>query len=236
MRILVIGIHPDDIEFCCGGTVALAVKQGHEVVMADLTDGGASSNGTIEERAREAETAAGILGVSERVNLGFADTEIQSENLEQARSVVNCIRRYRPELVLAPHRKDTHPDHVSGGILVERAVYLSGIHGFRTPEPHWAVPGVLRYMGRLEFEPDLIADITSTYDIRLRSIQAHQSQIGGGNDRNSTPINSAEFLPMLEARAITYGFKIGVKYGEPFQSLKPLSFNNFNLFDTRSAP
>ena len=232
MRILVFGIHPDDIEFCCGGTVALAVKQGHEIVMADLTDGGASSNGTIEERVREAEIATGILGVSERVNLGFADTEIQSENLEQARTVVNCIRRYRPELVLAPHRKDTHPDHISGGILVERAIYLSGIHGFRTPEPHWAVPGALMYMGRLEFEPDLIVDITSTYDIRLRSIQAHQTQIGDGGDQKSTPINSVEFLPMLEARARTYGFKIRVKYGEPFQSLKPLPLKNFDIFNT----
>jgi bacillithiol biosynthesis deacetylase BshB1 len=229
MRILVFGIHPDDIEFCCGGTVALAVKLGHEVVMADLTDGGASSNGTIEQRAREAETAAEILGVGERVNLGFADTEVQSESLEQARTVVNCIRRYRPELVLAPHRKDTHPDHISGGILVERAIYLSGIHGFRTPEPHWAVPAALMYMGRSEFEPDLIVDITSTYDIRLRSIQAHQTQIGGGDDRNSTPINSVEFLPLLEARARTYGFKIGVKYGEPFQSLRPLPLKNFDM-------
>ena len=226
---LVFGIHPDDIEFCCGGTVALAVLQGHAVVLADLSTGGAASNGTIEERAREAKIAAGILGVGERVNLGFADTGIQSENLEQVRAVVSCIRRHRPELVLAPHRHDTHPDHISGGILIERAIYLSGIHGFRTSEPQWAVPGALLYMGRREFEPDLIVDITSTYDIRLRSIQAHQSQIGGG-ERKSTPINSAEFLPMLEARASIFGFKIGVRYGEPFQSLRPWPVKSFEMF------
>ena len=57
-------------------------------------------------------------------------------------------------------------------------------------------------------------------------------QIGDGGDQKSTPINSVEFLPMLEARARTYGFKIRVKYGEPFQSLKPLPLNNFDIFNT----
>ncbi|HEY6951375.1 MAG TPA: PIG-L family deacetylase, partial [Bacteroidota bacterium] len=61
--ILAIGAHPDDIELSCGGTVAKLVKEGHKVVMADLTQGELGTRGTKEIRANEASEAAKILGV-----------------------------------------------------------------------------------------------------------------------------------------------------------------------------
>ena len=78
MKILAIGIHPDDVELGCGGTVILAADQGHNVVIADLSDGASSSNGNRDERAGEAEAAARFMGVGRRRNLGLPDTGIQS--------------------------------------------------------------------------------------------------------------------------------------------------------------
>ena len=69
MKLIAFGIHPDDIEIGCGGTVALAAEQGHSVTLVDLSDGAGSSNGTPAERADEAAEAARILGAAQRINL-----------------------------------------------------------------------------------------------------------------------------------------------------------------------
>ncbi|NIM19457.1 MAG: bacillithiol biosynthesis deacetylase BshB1 [Candidatus Latescibacteria bacterium] len=230
MRLLVFGIHPDDIELSCGGSVALAARQGHEVILADLSTGEASSNGTPEERAKEAMEASKILGATQRVNLGFHDTKIQCEDPQQLHAVVSCVRRFKPDFVFIPHKEDPHPDHASGGELIERSLYFAGVQGYQTGADAWAVKQGLIYIGRLEIDPDFIVDITSTFEVRVRAIKAHRTQFIGGEGRKPTPINSPEFLPFIEARSRCYGFRIGARYGEPFLTLKPMALSDFNLF------
>lgn len=225
MRIVVFGIHPDDIELCCGGTVIRATGDGHEVTLVDLSDGSASSNGTTEERRAEASRAAAIMGVKQRINLGLPDTAIQSQNLEQTRKVVACIRERRPEIVLIPSSDDPHPDHASGGVLIQRALYLSGIHGYDTGQEAWRPANALVYPGRVEFEPHIVVDISAVNDQKLRAIGAHKSQFGAG--ARNTPINSPNFLPAVEARGRTYGLKIGVPFGEGFRLLNPMALPDF---------
>ncbi|MCZ6766814.1 MAG: bacillithiol biosynthesis deacetylase BshB1 [bacterium] len=223
MRILAFGIHPDDIELGCGGTVALLAVERHEVVLVDLSDGASASNGTVETRAKEARTAAKILGAAKRINLGFADTALQSENLDQQRSVVACIRENRPDFVLLPLKDDPHPDHAAGGELVERALYLSGVHGYEAGGDAWRPKNALIYPGRRELAPDLIIDITRTHETKVRAIEAHDSQFGRGKNRLPTPLNSEDFLRSVEGRARLYGSRIGVRFGEPLRLLNPLA-------------
>ena len=71
--LLVFGPHPDDIEIGLGGTVARHAAAGHRVGLCDLTRGELGSNGTPEERAREADAAARVLGAAWRENLGWPD-------------------------------------------------------------------------------------------------------------------------------------------------------------------
>jgi bacillithiol biosynthesis deacetylase BshB1 len=233
MNILVFGIHPDDIELGCGGTVILAADQGHTVTLADLSDGSASSNGTVEERRKEALAAAGIMGVQERLNLGFADAGIQSQNLKQREAVVACIRRARPEVVLAPSADDPHPDHASGAVLVQRALYLAGIYGYGSDDAH-KVRHVLVYAGRSEIQASgFVVDITSVMDRKMKAIAAHATQFGAGKDRRGTPLNSPEFLPFIEARARVYGRQILARYGEPFQATGPVKLSGFDIFESQ---
>ncbi|MCK4773868.1 MAG: PIG-L family deacetylase, partial [Candidatus Krumholzibacteria bacterium] len=109
MNVLAIGIHPDDIELGCGGTVIVAANGGHNVVMVDLSDGASSTNGTPDEREREAARAAEIMGVATRQNLLLPDTAIQSEDPGQVKRLVSAIRSARPSVVLAPSSDDPHP-------------------------------------------------------------------------------------------------------------------------------
>ena len=59
--VLAIGAHPDDIEICCGGTLALLARSGRRVGILHLTSGEAGTRGTTAERRREAAAAAEIL-------------------------------------------------------------------------------------------------------------------------------------------------------------------------------
>lgn len=234
MNILVFGIHPDDIEVGCGGTVVLAAQR-HHVSLADLADGSASSNGTVEERRAEAEHAAMHMGAAGRLNLGLPDTAIQSEDPGQAAVVVSCIRRFKPDLILAPSDTDAHPDHVAGGKLVRRAIYLAGIHGYRPDEPAHRTPTVLTYQGRAEMTPTIVVDITETYDRKIEAIKAHKTQFVHGRGRKQTPLNNPDFLPFVEARARLYGRQIGVRYGEPFTAASPIAIRDLGTFEARRA-
>ena len=71
--ILAIGIHPDDIELSCSGTIAKHIALGKSVGMLDLTRGELGTRGNAELRTVEANNAAKILGVSFRTQLNFKD-------------------------------------------------------------------------------------------------------------------------------------------------------------------
>ena len=73
LDILAFGAHPDDIELCCGATIAKEISLGKKVGIVDLTRGELGTRGSAELRDKEAADAAKILGVSVRENLGFAD-------------------------------------------------------------------------------------------------------------------------------------------------------------------
>jgi bacillithiol biosynthesis deacetylase BshB1 len=232
MKVLAFGIHPDDVELGCGGTVALCASQGHEVTIVDLTRGESSSNGTPEERAREAQEAARVLGCSERANLGLPDAGLVGENPDQQRAVVEALRRYRPDVVLTPSSDDPHPDHASGGVLIERALYLAGIHGYRTggrPVERWVGRAALVYPGRRDLEPDLIVDVSEVHETKMSAIRAHRSQFEAGAKYTDTPLNRPGFLESVEARALWNGHRIGVRFGEPFRSLGMIGIKDLSV-------
>lgn len=235
MNVLVFGIHPDDIELGCGGTVAVCTRAGYRVTLVDLSRGESSSNGTVDGRASEASTAAGILGSESRVNLGLPDAGIHSEDPEQQRTVVSAIRKYRPQVVLIPFAHDPHPDHASGGVLIERALYLAGVHGYPVPDdlPAWKTPTTLTYSGRDQVRPDVVVDITAVRDIKQRAIEAHASQFGGGDGALPTPLNAPDFLAAVEARDRAVGQLAGVRFGEAFQSARPVVVQDFGVFASR---
>lgn len=71
--ILAFGVHPDDVELGCSGTLIAAVQEGKKVAVIDLTQGELGTRGTAETRKVEAAEAARIMGVHARENLQMAD-------------------------------------------------------------------------------------------------------------------------------------------------------------------
>jgi len=69
LDLLTVGVHPDDVELGCSGTILSHVQKGKRVGILDLTQGELGSRGSVSLRKQEAEAAAKVLGVACREQL-----------------------------------------------------------------------------------------------------------------------------------------------------------------------
>ena len=77
LDVIAVGAHPDDVEIACGGTLAKLVDQGYRVGIIDLTDGEPTPHSPGPEvRLAEAEAAAEVLGVHERIQLNLPNRRL----------------------------------------------------------------------------------------------------------------------------------------------------------------
>src|SRR5258705_11477152 len=93
--IIVFGPHPDDIEIGLGGSIASHSDDGYAVGLCDLTLAELSSNGTPEQRRREADAATRVLGAAWRGHLGRPDGGI-TPTPDLVRSAADRRRGHRP--------------------------------------------------------------------------------------------------------------------------------------------
>jgi bacillithiol biosynthesis deacetylase BshB1 len=221
LDILVIAAHPDDAELACSGTIAAHVAKGYKVGILDLTHGEMGTRGTPELRLMEAEASARILNLTIRENLGFKDMFFRNDDSHQM-EIINIIRKYQPEIVLANAVTDRHPDHGKGSSLASDACFMSGLRKIETFEKGvaqeaWRPKFVYHYIQNNYIKPDFVFDITDYWEQKIASIKAFKSQFY--DPKNKEPesfISSEGFLDFIEARAKEFGHSIMVKYGEGF--------------------
>lgn len=222
--ILALGAHADDVEFSCGGWLALATARNQLVGIVDFTRGELATNGTPAIRAQEAAAAAAELGVAFRDNLGLPDGGLQADNTEQLAAVVAAIRQHRPTLLLAPNATARHPDHTATAILSERAVFFAGVKNFRPDLGAAFQPlRLIVYPQRRELRPSFVVDITPVIEIKARAIACYRSQIGEGLPTLvNHPLGSSAF----DKRDQYWGATIGVGHGEPYLISGPLPMSD----------
>lgn len=210
--------HPDDAELAVAGTIVDAIAKGKKVGIVDFTRGELGTRGTPEIRLAESAAASQVLGIHVRENLELADGFFQNDRESQLK-LIEVIRKYQPEVVLANALEDRHPDHGKGAALAIDACFLSGLRKIETGLPAWRPKHVYHYIQDRYLEPDFVIDISAHWEKKETAIRAFKSQFF---DPNSTEpasyISSPDFLAFIEARAQEMGHKIGVKYGEGFQS------------------
>lgn len=238
LDVLALAAHPDDTELCCSGTLAKLIRQGKSVGVADLTQGEMGTRGTPEERLREAQNAANILGLSVRDNLGLPDT-LLANTREHQLAIIRAVRRYRPHVCLISAPFDRHPDHGNASRLMIDALFYGGLRKIETRDDNgqlqepWRPAHILHYMQDRPFEPDFVFDISDTIDIKEKAILAFETQFYADEDDDGpqTYISSKEFFEGIKARGRHYGHLIGVKYGEPFKYYNgPVPLKSFGSF------
>lgn len=240
LDVLAFGAHPDDVELCCGGLLALLSRRGHRVGVVDLTGGEMASRGTPETRATEAAAAARALGLELRENLGLPDTGVDPGAVSQLAAVVGVLRRLRPEIVVAPHSEARHPDHEAASELVSRAVFYAGVTKFEGEPPgeRFVPRQVVFYMNRHTFEPSFIVDTTAVAEVKVQAIRCYASQLTTAGGEAPTLVGSPLTLAVVEARDRYYGAMLGIGHGEPFVMrgavglVDPIAHFRANPFDT----
>ncbi len=219
LDVLAVGAHPDDVELAAGGTLCLLARQGCAVGALDLTAGELGSRGTVALRQTEAQTAARIIGLTVREQLGLPDGDIAADTANRNK-LIGVLRRLRPRVVLTHPAECRHPDHIDTAFLVRRACFYSGLRRIDTGQEPWRPYHVLHFEEVQPFRPTVIVDVSDTWDQRTRALQAYASQFYNpaySSDEPETFVSSRGFLQWVEARARTHGHAIGATYGEAFQ-------------------
>lgn len=228
--VLAIGVHPDDVELSCSGTLINEVRKGNAAGVVDLTKGELGTRGTAETRAAEAAAAAAVMGLSARENLGMRDGFFRNDE-EHQMQVIRVIRKYRPEVILANILDDRHPDHGRAGKLVAESAFLAGLSKIETfdehgqPQQRWRPKQVLHYIQDRFYEPDLVVDISSVFEQRMEAIRAYATQFHTGpasKEGTQTYISTSSFMDALISRSRLMGKRIGVEFGEGFVSQKSI--------------
>lgn len=227
-KILVILAHPDDPEFFCGATLARWCKAGHTIHYCLLTCGDkgfADSEATSDQicaiRHAEQNAAASVLGVQAVRFLDLPDGYLLP-TLELRREIVRIIRQEKPDILVtcdpthlfSGGRYLNHPDHRAAGQVVLDAVFpaAGNPHFFpelrkeeglepHTPREVWVC---------LTGSPTVILDVTDTWEMKMRALREHKSQIG----------DPAQFEERMRSRRTEGSSEAAPRFEETFRVIK----------------
>jgi bacillithiol biosynthesis deacetylase BshB1 len=220
--LLVFGPHPDDLEIGLGGTIARHAASGFSVGLCDLTAGELGSNGTPDERTREADEAARVLGAAWRKNLHWPDGGIVPSP-EILRSAVDLIRAERPQAVALPYWEDRHPDHGAASRVLDLAVFRSGLRRYATESEPWRPEWVCYYFINNSAPPSFVVDVSEHYETKRAALACHRSQFApDGAAAVPTRLTASTFQQLIESRDAQFGAEVGVAFAEGLIVREPI--------------
>ena len=195
-NILVILAHPDDPEFFCGATLARWARAGHSITYLLLTCGDKGFHSTTHPemtpenlcgiRHQEEVNAAQVIGANPPLFLDMPDGCLIA-SLDLRRDIVREIRRHKPDILVTCDPQNlfatygiNHPDHRACGQVVLDAVFPAA--GSPVYFPELLVQGFQPHMPKevwcsLTSQPNTTIDVTETWDIKIKAILEHNSQV-----------------------------------------------------------
>jgi len=219
MTILVIAPHPDDEVLGCGGTIVKYSKQGNDVYLCVVTKAYTPdwSKEFLEERPKEIERANKILGIRKTYFLDFPTAKLDTiPQKELNDSILNIVKKIKPEIVCAPHEGDLSKEHR----LIFEAVLVA-----TRPKPGSSVKRLLSYETLSETEwggalteklfiPNVYIDISETLKQKLEAMKAYKSELKKSPHPRS--------LGTIKALAKKRGSEAGLKFAEAFVLIREI--------------
>jgi len=195
-NIVVILAHPDDPEFFCVATLARWARAGHRITYQLLTCGDkgwhaktpddVTPDALCATRYKEQEAAASVIGVKDIHFLDLLDGYLVPD-IKLRCDIVRLIRKLKPDVMVTCDPQTlfatygiNHPDHRSCGQVVLDAVFPAAGNPFFFPE--LLKEGYQPHMPKevwvtLTSQPNTTIDVTDTWDIKLKAILEHKSQV-----------------------------------------------------------
>ncbi|HEY8460001.1 MAG TPA: PIG-L family deacetylase [Blastocatellia bacterium] len=224
-RLLAAMAHPDDAEILVGGTLFHLKSLGWELGILTMTSGDCgSATRNSEEISRirhaEAKAAADYLGAWYGC-AGLMDVEIFA-NAENLRRVVEEMRRFDPDVVIAHSPVDYMVDHEEASRLARSACFALSMPLYRTRQvaPAQATKSTpaLYYADPIEgvdamgerVRPHFYVDIAETLENKLKMLSIHESQREWMRAHHGVD----EYLEQARRWCARYGQEIGFDYAE----------------------
>lgn len=225
-RLLVVGAHPDDIEFGAAGTIARWTDEGWDVRYVIVTSGQRGvqdpeqdPDGFGRMREVEARAAAKVCGVDDVTFLRYMDSEVTYDQ-RLLKNLSREFRRHRPHRLMTMRPEQlamsffiNHPDHRVVATAMLDVVMTGGTRAGIFPElmleeglEPWRELVDIWLMGPGEGAE--VVDISSTFERKIASLEAHASQM------SQMPGNLRE---RLGGRAAAIGKPHGYAYAESFR-------------------
>ena len=221
--LLIIGAHPDDIEFGCGAVIARETRAGRKAHFVICSRGESGTHGTPAKRTAEARKSAALLGATvEFIDLdGDGHLEVRAAH---AIRLAGILRAKRPSVVLAPSLvENQHPDHSRLGTLTLDATRLAryrGLKELRRQAPH-VIEQLFFYAVTPEAEPQditpVLIDVSSPELIAVwtAAMEAHATQTSARN-----------YVELQLTRARLCGARAGVAHAIALFPNEPLVFES----------
>ena len=168
---LVIGPHPDDQELGMGGTIARLAQQGHKVHLVDMTNGEPTPHGSVEMRAGEAASAAGILGV-ERTLAGAEESRSRSQPRIAATSSPPSFVSTSPTGCSSRIRSTRIPITSPSRASPKTPASTPSSPRSNIPGEPWHPKRIIYYFCthlRMNFQPSFCIDISDQIDLKMKA-------------------------------------------------------------------
>lgn len=218
-NILVVGPHPDDQELGMGGTIVRLARQGHDVLLLDMTNGEPTPHGSPAIRRREWTAAAKILGVKRRL-AGLKNRQVR-HTLAARHKVAGVIREHQASIVFLPFPEDAHPDHVATTRIVEDARFDAKLTRTNLPGepiyPKWMIYYYCTHLRHVA-NPSFCIDISEQVGKKFESILAYRSQF-------VVPERNRKVVDWLRNMNAYMGSRIGCEFAEAFWMREPLGLS-----------
>ena len=130
-RAMVVGAHPDDPDFRCGGLAYRLAVHGGRVVFVSMTNGdkghfSMTPAALAEKRLAETQAAAKVYGLEKYVVMGNHDCEL-CPTLENRKELTRIVREFAPHAIFTHRPNDYHADHRATAQLVMDITYILGV-------------------------------------------------------------------------------------------------------------
>lgn len=213
MKIVVLAPHNDDEILGAGGTMAKYARQGHEVVVCEVTAGDLADE-MVQLQKREAIASHELMGVKTH----FMDLPVVGLHEMPSRELNAAFQKHllelAPDIVFLPHKGDMHIDHrmaVEACMVALRPVTfpdLRAIYAYETlSETDWNTPSPDN-----AFLPTFFVDITDEIELKLEAMKCHASQLCDYPHPRS--------LEAMRALAMHRGSTICRPYAEAFSVIR----------------
>jgi bacillithiol biosynthesis deacetylase BshB1 len=201
----------------------------------DLTAGELGTRGSAQLRGEEADNAAKVMGLSARENLGLPDGGVVNSPETRARLAV-AIRKFKPQVVIAPSLHGKHPDHTVSAQLIRDACFVAGLRKVEPDVPVHRPRKLIHCLAYREdnIKPTFVVDISDAFEKKLEAVKCYGSQFDEATWAGEVFPNGEPLYDIIRHQAAHYGSLIRTRYGEPFFTMETMRVDDVASLEVAS--